>query len=142
MISRHVIYCDHYPDGTGEAGSNARERKPATVSHELVYHITLIWFLAHYIFCLIGVILISSLFFGFGFSFSSPVTAETNSITFSSVSKIISSCFFFAAICRCVSLLSLSIVCHTVRTATTLYDLTIGGTTKAFKVYFSTVDVS
>ena len=34
MISRHVIYCDHYPDGAGEAGSNARERKPATVSHE------------------------------------------------------------------------------------------------------------
>ena len=36
MISRHVIYCDHYPDGAGEAGSNARERKPATVSHEFV----------------------------------------------------------------------------------------------------------
>ena len=35
MISRHVIYCDHYPDGAGEAGSNARERKPATVSHEI-----------------------------------------------------------------------------------------------------------
>ena len=34
MISRYVIYCDHYPDGTEEAGSNARERKPATVSHE------------------------------------------------------------------------------------------------------------
>ena len=34
MIWRHVIYCDHYPDGVGEAGSNARERKPATVSHE------------------------------------------------------------------------------------------------------------
>ena len=34
MVSCHVIYCDHYPDGAGEAGSNARERKPATVSHE------------------------------------------------------------------------------------------------------------
>ena len=34
MIPRHVIYCDHYPDGAVEAGSNARERKPATVSHE------------------------------------------------------------------------------------------------------------
>ena len=38
MISRHVIYCDHYPDGAGEAGSNARERKPATVSHEFLMH--------------------------------------------------------------------------------------------------------
>ena len=37
MISRHVIYCDHYPDGAGEAGSNARERNPATVSHEIIY---------------------------------------------------------------------------------------------------------
>ena len=37
MISRHVIYCDHYPDGAGEAGSNARERKPATVSHEITH---------------------------------------------------------------------------------------------------------
>ena len=37
MISRYVIYCDHYPDGAGEAGSNARERKPATVSHEIIY---------------------------------------------------------------------------------------------------------
>ena len=36
MISRHVIYCDHYPDGAVEAGSNARERKPATVSHEII----------------------------------------------------------------------------------------------------------
>ena len=35
MISRHVIYCDHYHDGAGEAGSNARKRKPATVSHEI-----------------------------------------------------------------------------------------------------------
>ena len=35
MIPRHVIYCDHYPDGVVEAGSNARERKPATVSHEI-----------------------------------------------------------------------------------------------------------
>ena len=34
MIPRHVIYCDHYPDGAVEAGSNRRERKPATVSHE------------------------------------------------------------------------------------------------------------
>ena len=34
MISRHVIYCDQYPDGAVEAGSNARERKSATVSHE------------------------------------------------------------------------------------------------------------
>ena len=34
VIPRHVIYCDHYPDGAVEAGSNARERKPATVSHE------------------------------------------------------------------------------------------------------------
>ena len=37
MNSRHVIYCDHYPDGAVEAGSNARERKPATVSHEFVF---------------------------------------------------------------------------------------------------------
>ena len=35
MIPRHVIYCDHYPDGEEEAGSNAHERKPATVSHEI-----------------------------------------------------------------------------------------------------------
>ena len=34
MIKRHVIYCDHCLDSVVEAGSNARERKPATVSHE------------------------------------------------------------------------------------------------------------
>ena len=35
MIKRHVIYCDHCLDSVVEAGSNARERKPATVSHEV-----------------------------------------------------------------------------------------------------------
>ena len=35
MIKRHVIYCDHCLDSVVEAGSNARERKPATVSHEI-----------------------------------------------------------------------------------------------------------
>ena len=40
MISRYVIYCDHYPDGAVEAGSNARERKPATVSHEFLLAFT------------------------------------------------------------------------------------------------------
>ena len=35
MTKRHVIYCDHCPDSVVEAGSNARERKPATVSHEI-----------------------------------------------------------------------------------------------------------
>ena len=34
MIKRHVLYCDHCLDSVVEAGSNARERKPATVSHE------------------------------------------------------------------------------------------------------------
>ena len=38
MIKRHVIYCDHCLDSAVEAGSNARERKPATVSHEIVCH--------------------------------------------------------------------------------------------------------
>ena len=36
MIPHHVIYCDHCPDSVVEAGSNARERKPATVSHEIM----------------------------------------------------------------------------------------------------------
>ena len=35
MTKRHVIYCDHCLDSVVEAGSNARERKPATVSHEI-----------------------------------------------------------------------------------------------------------
>ena len=37
MIKRHVIYCDHCLDSVVEAGSNARERKPATVSHEFAW---------------------------------------------------------------------------------------------------------
>ena len=37
MIKRHVIYCDHCLDSVVEAGSNARERKPATVSHEIAH---------------------------------------------------------------------------------------------------------
>ena len=37
MIKRHVIYCDHCLDSVVEAGSNARERKPATVSHEFYF---------------------------------------------------------------------------------------------------------
>ena len=37
MIKRHVIYCDHCLDSVVEAGSNARERKPATVSHEFIF---------------------------------------------------------------------------------------------------------
>ena len=45
MIPRHVIYCDHYPDGAVEAGSNARERKPATVSHDVaISACSLQWF--------------------------------------------------------------------------------------------------
>ena len=36
MIKRHVIYCDHCLDSVVEAGSNAHERKPATVSHEFM----------------------------------------------------------------------------------------------------------
>ena len=34
MIPRHIIYCNQCPDSVVEAGSNARERKPPTVSHE------------------------------------------------------------------------------------------------------------
>ena len=53
MIPRHVIYCDHYPDGAVEAGSNARERKPATVSHEVpkIESDLLKWNFSFYIIC-------------------------------------------------------------------------------------------
>ena len=40
MISRHLIYWDHYHDSAVETGSNARERKPATVSHEIEQHLS------------------------------------------------------------------------------------------------------
>ena len=39
MISRHVIYCEQCPDSAVETGSNARERKPATVSHEIALNL-------------------------------------------------------------------------------------------------------